>query len=84
MSHQNDYILNETILISIQVKDACFCFIEPSPLENPCLISASKEALTLINLHPDELARKEFVDYFRYVRCARIYISDVIPLPRHK
>ncbi len=43
---------------------AFYAKIAPTPVPEPCLVSFNPEAARLIDLHPDEALRPEFVDYF--------------------
>src|SRR5690242_13178800 len=42
---------------------ACFSLVNPTPLINPQLVHFSKEALELLDLHPNEVKKSMFVDY---------------------
>lgn len=47
-----------------QVHGACFSRVIPTPVDNPALVCASTEALSLIDLSPDQIERPEFAEYF--------------------
>lgn len=45
------------------VVGACFSRVRPTPLTNPQLVAHSQSALDLLGLSPDQVKRKEFVEY---------------------
>lgn len=47
-----------------QVTGACFSLVEPKPLENPCLVSFSPDALALIDLMAEDVKTPEFLEFF--------------------
>lgn len=47
-----------------QVPGACFSLVDPTPVENPITVAYSRSAFSLIDLHEDELQRKDFAEYF--------------------
>ncbi|KAL9966372.1 hypothetical protein ACROYT_G024432 [Oculina patagonica] len=53
----------ETQNVIRQVEAACFTLVEPTPVENPSLVSYSLDALSLLDLPQSEINRAEFVQY---------------------
>ena len=47
-----------------QVAGACFSRVKPTPVDNPQTVAVSLPALSLLNLHPTEVNRPEFAEYF--------------------
>lgn len=47
-----------------QVRGACFSLVEPTPVANPQLVVASLDALSLLDMHPDEVNRDDFAAFF--------------------
>jgi uncharacterized protein YdiU (UPF0061 family) len=46
------------------VEGACYSLVDPTPLSNPQLVSASTDALRLIGIREDEIGSPLFVEYF--------------------
>ena len=36
----------------------------PTPVNGPLLVTHSQQALDLLDIHPDEVQRKDFAEYF--------------------
>ena len=53
----------ETKNVIRQVEAACFTLVEPTPVNNPTLVSYSSSALSLLDLPQSEVNRPEFVQY---------------------
>ncbi|XP_048731129.2 protein adenylyltransferase SelO, mitochondrial-like [Ostrea edulis] len=47
-----------------QVSGACFSKVKPTPVSNPRLVAASISALSLIDLDPGQIERKDFAEFF--------------------
>lgn len=46
------------------VPGACFSIVDPTPIEQPELVAASLDALSLIGIGDDQVARSDFASYF--------------------
>ncbi|XP_019864467.1 PREDICTED: selenoprotein O-like [Amphimedon queenslandica] len=46
------------------VSGACYSLVNPTPVKNPQLVSASADALNLLGLDIKEIQRPEFIEYF--------------------
>jgi len=42
----------------------CSYRVKPTPVDGPILVAHSQPALDLLDVHPDEVQRKDFVEYF--------------------
>ncbi len=48
----------------VRLPEAFYARVSPTPLSNPCLVTFNPDAGALIDLHPDEAKRPEFVGCF--------------------
>ena len=46
-----------------QVYGACFSRVDPTPVENPTTVAYSTHAMSLLDLHEDQLIRDDFAEY---------------------
>ncbi|XP_065891251.1 protein adenylyltransferase SelO, mitochondrial-like [Dysidea avara] len=46
------------------VHGACFSRVKPTSVDGPVLVAHSQPALDLLDVHPDEVQRKDFAEYF--------------------
>jgi len=63
------HVLNASLSLTnahthMYTQGACFSRIAPTPVKNPTLVGHSPNALSLLGIFPEEVARPEFVEYF--------------------